>query len=133
MDLTQCSPKITYDILDAMLRMHKHFWNQRLDISYPWLDRPCDYPYMSQFVKKQFPAFRERWQGTLTLQQMNMVRYGVEHFADTQTRLSQGQLTLCHGDIKAGNIFFLGYQQLPIFCDWQYVGIGKGLFFAGIV
>ena len=127
LNLSQSSQEIIESIIDAMLQMHNYFWGRRLRENYSWLEYPRDFRHMSFFVKQQFPAFEKRWQSTLSTEQMEMIRYGVDDFEDVQTRLSDGDLTLCHGDIKSGNIFFHGPQHIPIFCDWQYVGMGKGV------
>jgi thiamine kinase-like enzyme len=43
--------------------------------------------------------------------------------------LSNNNLTLCHGDVKSGNIFYRkkGDVFLPYFIDWQYIAHGKGV------
>lgn len=35
-------------------------------------------------------------------------------------------LSLCHGDLKSPNIFYLNNEE-PIFLDWQYVQLNKGI------
>ena len=126
LNLSQEPREVTSQVIDGMVRMHKQYWNQPLQSMYPQLKYHNNYPCMVTFVQKQFPEFYKRWSGILTEKQMSSVKYGVDNFQEIQERLSHGCLTLCHGDIKSGNIFFYGKQKIPIFCDWQYVSIGKG-------
>ena len=127
LNLSQEPKEVTSQVIDCMVRMHKQYWNQPLQSMYPRLEYHKDCPCMVTFVQNKFPDFYKRWHGILTDQQMSCVQYGVEHFQEIQERLSHGCLTLCHGDIKSGNIFFYGKERIPIFCDWQYVSIGKGV------
>ena len=57
--------------------------------------------------------------------QFPMLREIVAGFKDIKSKLSSGDLCLCHGDVKMANLFFDGDE--PIFIDWQYVHLGKGV------
>ena len=42
--------------------------------------------------------------------------------------MSNNNLTIIHGDVKSPNIFYdLNKNYKPVFLDWQYIAIGKGI------
>jgi hypothetical protein len=50
------------------------------------------------------------------------------NFQNVQDSLSANNLTIIHGDVKSPNIFYkMDNGCEPIFLDWQYVSIGKGV------
>ena len=60
--------------------------------------------------------------------QLELGRQAKEEFLEIQSRLSQKNTTLVHGDIKSPNIFYdLDQDSEPVFLDWQHCMIGKGV------
>jgi thiamine kinase-like enzyme len=53
----------------------------------------------------------------------------VDRFEEIQDYLSKDHLTICHGDVKSGNIFYKKQEHgyMPYFIDWQYLANGKGV------
>ena len=51
-----------------------------------------------------------------------------DDFQNIQDSLSVNNLTIIHGDVKSPNLFYRSDKNYdPIFLDWQYVSIGKGV------
>jgi thiamine kinase-like enzyme len=63
----------------------------------------------------------------MTEDQVHMCGEIVSSFPRIQQDLSNRNLTLVHGDVKSGNIFYDKGDRTPYFLDWQYVAIGKGV------
>jgi len=81
---------------------------------------------MASFVYERFPVFMLKWGDKMTTEQCQRLQRAVVEFEATQERLSQGDLTLCHGDAKSANLCFVGPEPRIYFCDWQYAHWGKG-------
>jgi thiamine kinase-like enzyme len=65
----------------------------------------------------------------LTTQQLEIGEFITKNFLSIQQKLSDKNLTLCHGDVKSANIFYKinGDSYSPVFIDWQYIILGKGV------
>ncbi len=72
--------------------------------------------------------FKENWCSILTPEQIRIAESVKDDFVNIQQRLSQQPLTIIHGDVKSPNIFYNQEKSMsPVFLDWQYVAIGKGV------
>jgi hypothetical protein len=116
--------EMTLDIVRRIAGMHAQFHGSD---TINRLKTASDYTCMARRVRNNWPAFEVKWSHRLTTRQMDIGRSCVECFEATQTRLSSGTLTLCHGDVKSGNIFHNRVTNEPTFIDWQYVSRGKGV------
>lgn len=129
LDLNTQSIEVSLRIVKRMAELHAAFRN-RTD-AFAGLKRSTDPQFSgwAEFVRSKYPEFRARWAGVLTESQLVMGQMIVDRFKDIQRELSMGELTLCHGDIKAGNIFFKtdSTPPEPVFIDWQYIAAGKGV------
>jgi HAD superfamily hydrolase (TIGR01509 family) len=116
--------EMTLDIVRRIAGMHAQFHGSD---TINRLKTASDYTCMARRVRNNWPAFEVKWSHRLTTRQIDIGRSCVECFEATQTRLSSGTLTLCHGDVKSGNIFHNRVTNEPTFIDWQYVSRGKGV------
>lgn len=123
---------LTLKIIRQLASMHAKFWNKDLESLFPLLTKHNDErfdPFMSQFIKENWDKFEKSWSFLLNQKQIFIGRKIVENFGVIQSNLSKDNLTICHGDVKYGNILFerCNDSYEPIFIDWQYISIGKGI------
>lgn len=120
---------LTLKIISRLATMHSRFWNKDLEIIFPLLTKHNNErfkPFLGDFITKHWVDFKNQWSFMLDNDQLSIGQQIVEQFDRIQNDLSQGNLTLCHGDVKYGNIL-LDEENEPVFLDWQYVSIGKGI------
>lgn len=123
-DCSDASSTLPLRIVDELASLHRTFWRHQPDDN----DLPCanSFPWMATFVYDHFPAFMMKWGDKMTAEQCQRLQRAIIEFATTQERLSQGDVTLCHGDAKSANLCFVGPEPRIYFCDWQYAHWGKG-------
>jgi beta-phosphoglucomutase-like phosphatase (HAD superfamily) len=143
LDLNVQPVDVTLRVVERIAQLHARFWGRDLGRVFPALmtnDHARFKPAWAAYVASNWPAFEERWRGALTEKQLELGRVVVRRFQAIQDALSRGPLTLTHGDVKSGNIFYRelspagrgqgqgqGQAYEPYFLDWQYVGHGKGV------
>jgi HAD superfamily hydrolase (TIGR01509 family) len=122
---------VSLKIIDAMARMHAKFWDKNIKTKYPELkmtDDPIFRPFLQEFIDARMETFKQKWENTLSVQDMATYESMKTQFSDVQVRLSNKNTTLLHGDIKSPNIFYDRKNgDEPYFLDWQHCGIGKGV------
>jgi HAD superfamily hydrolase (TIGR01509 family) len=123
---------ITLKIVDRMAKMHSKFWNEKLDIIYPELNKSNDIifrPFIPDFINSRYELFKEKWFKIFNESQINNCNEIYKNFNEIQERFSKGNnLTFIHGDIKSPNIFYDAKNNFePYFIDWQHCAIGKGV------
>ena len=86
-------------------------------------------PVWGNFIRERWPLFIEKWRYLLTDKTQLKLQSLVDRFDEVQEYLSKDNLTLCHGDVKSGNIFYKKTENtyMPYFIDWQYIAHGKGV------
>lgn len=149
LNLNNESINTSMKIIDRLATMHSKFWNKPINLHFRELkkhDNPMFNPKWSDFVHSRWDLFKQKWSHVLSKPQIDIGEYIVEHFSDIQAKLSDTNLTLCHGDVKSANIFYkiLGNEVIdskstdplrelkgpsyePYFIDWQYIAMGKGV------
>ena len=93
-------------------------------------NHPTFFPKWNDFIQSKWGQFKQKWTYLLSPQQLTIGEYIVSNFSDIQSKLSDTNLTLCHGDIKSANIFYKildNNSYCPYFIDWQYIANGKGV------
>ncbi len=124
---------ISLSIINKLALLHSKFWNKDIDKNFKELKKHNDKlfnPSWNNFITSKFDKFKKKWSNILTDKQIEKATYIVDNYQYIQNKMSEGNLTLCHGDVKSPNIF---YKELdnniyePYFIDWQYVSIGKGV------
>lgn len=130
LDLNKESIDVSLKVIDSCAKLHAKFWGVDLEGSFPLLKKnndPLFRPTWPQYIQKQWPEFKQKWSFMLTDSQTRMCEDIVSSFSAIQEQLSHRNLTLIHGDVKSGNIFYEKQTRAPYFLDWQYVAIGKGV------
>lgn len=127
------SVNVSLSVIESCAKLHAQFWGIDLTKSFPQLKKNNDAlfrPKWGTYIRNQWPEFLSRWKFMLTKSQIQTAERIVYKFDYIQDYLSNSNLTLTHGDVKSGNIFYQPNEKgdyIPYFIDWQYVGIGKGV------
>lgn len=132
LDLNREIIDVPLKIIEQCAKFHALFWNKNLSKSFKNLKKHNDSmfnPIWGNFVRERWPLFFDKWKHLLSPKVVDKLEFIVLHFNEIQERLSTGQLTLCHGDVKSGNIFYRKSSEsyIPYFIDWQYISNGKGV------
>lgn len=122
---------VSLGVIDKLARMHSRFWNKDLKKAFPYLKKHTDpifNPVWSDFINEKYDTFVNNWKNILNTTQFRMAENIKNDFKNIQESLSVNNLTIIHGDVKSPNIFYNSNNDYePIFLDWQYVAIGKGV------
>lgn len=117
-------------VVDSIAHLHAKFWNKNLVSKFNGLRRNNTRRFnWVQFITDRADIFKDKWRLALSKNDIDIVDTIVSRFADIQNELSEGYLTLCHGDVKSPNIFYSIENEVykPYFLDWQYIVEGKGV------
>ena len=133
-DLNTLPVNVTLRIIEMLSKLHAKFWNKDITSAFQYLKKNNDpqfYPCWPDYVNSRWRMFEQKWSRSLSASQLQLGFSISQNFHSIQDRLSQGHLTLCHGDVKSANIFFeqVANDNLlePHFIDWQYIICGKGV------
>ena len=124
---------VSLRIIERLAQFHAKFWNKDLQKNFKDLKKHNDSmfnPKWKNFIDARFPIFKDKWKNILTDKQLLKAQNIVNDFQIIQNKLSENNLTLCHGDVKSPNIFYKKINDIeyePYFIDWQYISIGKGV------
>jgi hypothetical protein len=135
LDLNKQPVQTSLNIINSLATFHSTFWNKDLQAAFPLLRKNNDTkfnPKWNQFISSRWTSFTQRWSNVLTPNQIQLGQKIVEKFQNIQDELSKNNITLCHGDVKSGNIFYKkeydnSNKYTPYFIDWQYIINGKGV------
>jgi beta-phosphoglucomutase-like phosphatase (HAD superfamily)/choline kinase len=132
LNLNEENIDVSLKVIEQCAVFHSQFWNKDLSKSFPQLKKhndPLFKPVWGEFLRERWPLFSEKWKHIIPSNTLAKLEGIVGRFEEIQDEMSSGHLTICHGDVKSGNIFYkkqgLGY--MPYFIDWQYVANGKGV------
>lgn len=128
-DLNNEKIDISLNIIKHLTLFHSKFWNKQISNKFSKLKKNNDsifQPSWKTFIDSRINIFKEKWKNILSNEQLEITYKISENFIKIQNRLSEGHLTICHGDFKSPNMFF-SQNMDPVFIDWQYVCIGKGV------
>lgn len=131
LNLNDNSIDISLKIIEKMSNMHVKFWDKDLTKNFTELksaNSPMFLPFWKNFIDEKWDNFQNKWQTTLSADDLLLGQTIVDNFKNIQLRLSSCNLTIIHGDIKSPNIFYnIDKNNDPIFLDWQHILIGKGV------
>lgn len=133
LDLNTESIDVSLRILKRMAELHAGFSIPTLQEVFPLLKKhndPTFNPVWANYIQSHWESFQQRWEFMMTPEQLALMKVIADKFQSIQDYLSQGMLTLCHGDIKSANIFYKKEKDgsyEPYFIDWQYIAYGKGV------
>jgi beta-phosphoglucomutase-like phosphatase (HAD superfamily)/choline kinase/thiamine kinase-like enzyme len=130
-DLNKAKINTSLTIIDNLAVLHSSFWNKNIDRHFKELKKNNAGLFdWSAFVNSKWDTFKNKWSSILTSSQLDLAEYIVCNFSNIQEKLSDKNLTFCHGDVKSANIFYKklgGNSYEPYFIDWQYITLGKGV------
>ena len=131
LDLNKNDINISLKVISDLAKFHGKFWNKDLQKAFPQLkthNDPLFNPVWKNFINDNWTLFLNNWVNVLTPTQITIAENIKNNFQRIQDDLSSSHLTLVHGDVKSPNIFYNSDNMFsPIFLDWQYVAIGKGV------
>jgi HAD superfamily hydrolase (TIGR01509 family) len=122
---------VSLKVIENLAKMHSTFWGKNIN-EFKNLKKNNDNlfnPSWNNFIKSKWYIFKNKWQSILTTEQLDIADYIYNNFLSIQQKLSDKNLTFCHGDVKSANIFYKinGDSYDPVFIDWQYITLGKGV------
>jgi HAD superfamily hydrolase (TIGR01509 family) len=131
LDLNNQNINTSLLVIERLAEFHAKFWNKDINKAFPELKKhndPLFNPSWSNFIEDKWPIFINNWNNVLTPEQMQIAERIKDEFQNIQDILSVNHLTIIHGDVKSPNLFYRTDKNYdPIFLDWQYVSIGKGV------
>jgi HAD superfamily hydrolase (TIGR01509 family) len=132
LNLNKESIDVSLKVIEQCAKFHSLFWNKDLTKSFKDLKKHNNElfnPVWGNFLRKKWVLFSEKWKHLIQSSTLSKLEDIVYNFEDIQNYLSQDHLTLCHGDVKSGNIFYRKMNEgfMPYFIDWQYIAYGKGV------
>ena len=129
-DLAEEPMEVSMRVVERCAAFHAWSWGKTTLVNFPVLKKHDDamfVPSWTDFVGKRWPLFETRWKCVFTSSQLGLLATIANSFSSIQQQMSQEPLCICHGDVKAPNLFFRSGDMEPIFLDWQYVAYGKGV------
>jgi HAD superfamily hydrolase (TIGR01509 family) len=122
---------VSLKVIENLAKMHSTFWDKNIN-EFKDLKKNNDKlfnPSWNNFIKSKWYVFKNKWQNILTKEQLDIADYIYNNFSSIQQKLSDKNLTFCHGDVKSANLFYKinGNSYDPVFIDWQYITLGKGV------
>jgi hypothetical protein len=131
LDLNKANINTSLLVIERLASFHAQFWNKDINKAFPQLKKhndPLFNPSWKNFIEDKWSLFVSNWNGVLTPKQINIAEDIKNNFQNIQDSLSINNLTIIHGDVKSPNMFYRTDRNYdPIFLDWQYVSIGKGV------
>jgi HAD superfamily hydrolase (TIGR01509 family) len=123
---------VSFAVIESIAKLHANFWEKNTS-KFIKLKKNNDKqfnPSWNDFIISRWSTFKNRWAHLLTTQQLEIGEFITKNFLSIQQKLSDKNLTLCHGDVKSANIFYKILDNdtyEPYFIDWQYIVLGKGV------
>ena len=119
-------------------KMHIKFSNKKLISKFKGLYRQnskkLNNLFFIEFIEKNIDIFINKWSFLLNEKIIEKLKLITKKYEKIQNKLSEGLLTLCHGDLKSPNIFCKIINEKnndivyePYLIDWQYICEGKGI------
>ena len=127
-DLNNEPLEVSLKVIQRMAELHNTFWGKGEHFSLLKRNNDSQFNGWTDFIQTRIAEFCTKWgKGVLTSHQLELAQRISNNFRAIQDKLSNGNLTLCHGDIKSGNLFFRKADMEPYFIDWQYLIYGRGV------
>lgn len=120
-----CSAAEAEVVVRALARMHAHWWEEDPG-PHEWL------PYTTVGLDRGRPvqgAFGRAWGRVHHLVEPaahEAIEAGIEAYVDLLGEVSSGPVTLCHGDFRLDNLFFV--DEEPVAFDWQFACRARGAY-----
>lgn len=131
LDLNYADINISLQVINELAKLHSKYWGKDIIKAFPELKRhndPLFNPKWADFINDNWNLFIANWKNIMNDRQLKILENIKNKFQQIQNNLSRGALTIIHGDVKSPNIFYnIDANYAPVFLDWQYVAIGKGI------
>ena len=120
---------VSLNVIESIAKMHSMFWDKQIPEFEGVKKHNNSLFNWGNFIKSKWREFNKKWNHILTEEQLTIANYICNNFLTIQEKLSDKNLTFCHGDVKSANIFYKmkGETYEPVFIDWQYIALGKGV------
>jgi len=83
--------------------------------------------YYKELIKIRFNKFLKINDLFLTEKDKNILNKIFDNYELLINKAGSFPLNLCHGDLKSPNIFYKEKLKEPVFLDWQYIHLNKGI------
>lgn len=131
MDLNKQSIEIILIYVSHISNMHIKFMDKNLTEKFNGLYKQnspeLNNLFFIHFIRDNLEKFINKWNFLLNDKLINKLKLIANKYDKIQNKLSEGLLTLCHGDFKSPNIFYCLSTNEPYLIDWQYICEGKGI------
>lgn len=128
-------------IIEALARMHAHYWEAPALHTLPQLHQPADYLYIMGPLDHEAPEpgepqegieywVRTGWDAVFRQLPSDLSQFLQESPPILFARWNDLPMTLLHGDMKLANIAILPDDKVAVF-DWAFVGVGPCTFDLG--
>ena len=120
-----CTPAEAHEVVLSLAAMHARWWEPD-PAPHPWL------PFTTVGLDRGRPvggAFARAWsrvRETIEPGAHAILDAGVEDYVGLLTEMSTGPVTLCHGDFRLDNLFFVDGE--PVAFDWQFACRARGAY-----
>lgn len=118
--------ELTKKIIEQLSYMHGLNWNKCSQLKIETNNNRNWTP----FIKEKWPLFKAKWSRELPKEYIEKGESIANQFEEIERHMCEHKNhTLCHGDVKSGNIFYyIKRNSIEFkFIDWQYVHEGKGV------
>lgn len=131
LDLNKESIDVILIYISQISKMHIKFMDKKLTNKFKGLykqnSKELNNLFFVEFVNNNLDKFIKKWIFLLNDKIINKLKLIANKYEKIQNKLSDGKLTLCHGDFKSPNIFYNIIINEPYLIDWQYICEGKGI------
>ena len=128
LNMNEQNVNIVLSVIDNLTLLHSKFMNKNLTKYFPSLKKTNELTFnKSKFISDNIEHFIEKWKFILNDKNIQILRIINKNYKFIEDQLSNGNLTLCHGDFKSPNIFYHVKDNNIILIDWQYIMYSKGV------
>ena len=128
LNMNEQNVNIVLSVIDNLTLLHSKFMNKNLTKYFPSLKKTNKLTFnKSKFISDNIEHFIEKWKFILNDKNIQILRIINKNYKFIEDQLSNGNLTLCHGDFKSPNIFYHVKNNNIILIDWQYIMYSKGV------
>lgn len=120
-------------VVEAAARMHAQWWARTELDSFDWLPRidgPGERELTNELYVEGWAPFLDRFGDALTAEQIAAGEVVREHFTQVIDHLGTDPITIAHGDLRVGNLFFNAQASGRdlVVIDWQIAVQARGAF-----